>query len=671
MGGGETSRFYRFLASQRGLQWLVMTTDLILGTAGHIDHGKTSLIRALTGVDTDRLPEEKKRGITIDLGFAELSVGQYRLGIVDVPGHERFVRNMLAGATGMDLALLVVAADDSIKLQTREHLDILRLLELQCGVIAITKCDVADPEWIELVEEEVRDLVAGSFLADAAIVRTSATAGAGIDTLRSELERAAQRVTAGRSTVAVDAPFRMAIDRAFTIAGHGTVVTGSVSSGAVQTGDALVIEPGGLQVRVRGLQNHDRTASHVHRGQRAAINLAGIHRQHIERGHELTTPGHLRPSRRLAARIRAVDALTRPIKNRSRVRVHVGTAELLATLVLLDTDQIGASQNALCQLFLSDDAVTIWNQPFVIRSESPVQTIGGGQILVPDVDRLARHDAGTLQQLADLTSSDAVTRAAAALFFAGLRNWQPSDLARTAGIDDSVAVVEALRGSGTLVEATLSPTRTLRFHQQCLVQLTQRMATTLEKFHARNPLRIAIDRVQIRQGFAYLDDAVFNLALSAMRQQGQIRITPTGIALQGHGPKLSQNEHKLLANLVADYHAAGLDAPTVKQIQERVTKNQQSVPQLLALAAGNGDLVQVTKEYYVHREVDKQCRTRLAEQLAGGDGLTVSQIREILNTSRKYAVPYCEYLDRIGFTRRDGDVRVLAEDAVVESPPSD
>ncbi len=272
-----------------------MTTDLILGTAGHIDHGKTSLIRALTGVDTDRLPEERQRGITIDLGFAELTVGRHRLGIVDVPGHERFVRNMLAGATGMDLALLVVAADDSIKPQTREHLDILKLLDLRAGVIAITKCDLAEEAWIDLVEEEIRELVAGSFLQEAQIVRTSTATGQGIESLRQALEQAAQLAGEARPAALQGSPFRMAIDRAFTITGHGTVVTGSVSSGTIQMGDELEIEPGGFAVRVRGLQNHDRPASQVHRGQRAAVNLAGIHHDRIGRGHELATPGHLRP----------------------------------------------------------------------------------------------------------------------------------------------------------------------------------------------------------------------------------------------------------------------------------------------------------------------------------------------------------------------------------------
>ncbi|MGH7134195.1 MAG: selenocysteine-specific translation elongation factor, partial [Pirellulales bacterium] len=317
-----------------------MPTDLILGTAGHIDHGKTSLVKALTGVDTDRLPEEKQRGITIDLGFAELVLGDFRLGIVDVPGHERFVRNMLAGATGIDLALLVVAADDSVKPQTREHLEILRLLKLEAGVVALTKCDLPEPDWIDLVEAEVRELVSDTFLRTAAIVRTSVTTGAGLPQLKEALAAAAAQAARSARIERLNAPFRLAIDRSFTIAGHGTVVTGSIASGRVKVGDALVVEPGAVEVRVRGLQSHDRPCEEVHRGQRAAINLAGIHHGEIHRGQELATPGYLAPSRILTADIALAATAPRALKNRTRVRVHLGTAELISSLVLLDGERL-------------------------------------------------------------------------------------------------------------------------------------------------------------------------------------------------------------------------------------------------------------------------------------------------------------------------------------------
>jgi selenocysteine-specific elongation factor len=563
----------------------------------------------------------------------------------------------------MDLALLVVAADDSIKPQTLEHFDILRLLDLRAGVIVVTKCDLADAAWIELVEDEIREFVRGSFLESAPIVRTSTTTGQGLDRLRAELAGAAERAGQFRSRDAATAPFRMAIDRTFTVAGHGTVVTGSVSSGGAQVGDELSIEPGGLRVRVRGLQNHDRPTPQVRRGQRAAINLAGVHHEAIERGQELATPGHLRPSRLLTVQVRAVESLVRPIKSRSRVRVHVGTAELLATLVLLDTDTLGAGQAACGQLYLAAPAVTTWNQPFVIRSESPVQTVGGGQVLVPDAQRLRRDAPETLARLAHLQSDQPLERAAAALYFAGLRDWQPADLARTAGIAADQEVTDALRAQGVLCEVAVSPTRTLRFHRDVLEQLGQRVEIWLEKLHRQHPLRTSIDRQQIRRGFVYVDDAVFNLVVSNLRRAGKIRLTDQGLALEGHGPKLSQNERKLLAQLVEDYRQAGLESPTVQQMQQRATKNQASVPQLVALAAANGDLIEVHTDYFLHADVDRAIRQRLAESLSGETGLTVSQIREILNTSRKFAVPYCEYLDRIGFTRREGDVRWLAAPA--------
>ena len=368
-----------------------MTTDLILGTSGHIDHGKTSLIGALTGVNTDRLPEEKKRGITIELGFALLEIGEYRMGIVDVPGHEKFVRNMLAGATGMDIAMLVVAADDSIKQQTLEHLEILRLLNLPAGVIALTKVDLVDRDWIELVEEEIRDLVSDTFLADATIVRTSSHTGEGIEDLKSALVEAAQKVEKSGRLVAIESPFRMPIDRTFSIAGHGTVVTGSVATGRLKVGDELLVQPGNVEVRVRSLQNHASSVEEVNRGQRAAINLAGIHHNETERGQELTAKGHLLPSKLITVNLISLKDSIKPIKDRSRVRLHVGSAEVICNVRLLDREILNPGEAAPAQLFLNAPAVTTWNQPFVIRSESPVTTIGGGQVLNPNAKRIQRE----------------------------------------------------------------------------------------------------------------------------------------------------------------------------------------------------------------------------------------------------------------------------------------
>jgi len=638
-----------------------MITDLILGTAGHIDHGKTSLIRALTGVNTDRLPEEKRRGITIELGFAELLLGEYRLGIVDVPGHERFVRNMLAGATGIDLALLVVAADDSIKLQTREHFEILRLLHLESGVIALTKCDLVEPDWVELVEEEVRDLVRGTFLATAPIVRTSIETGQGLEELKTQLGQQAQQAATSDRLQRRQGPFRMAIDRTFTIAGHGTVVTGSVNHGQTHVGAELIVEPGDIRVRVRSLQNHDRTVEQVQRGQRAAINLAGIHHEEIRRGQELCSPGHLVPSRLLTVALSLLDTAPWPLKDRRRVRVHVGTTEMLASVRLLGQQILPPGEQCAAQLFLSEPAVTVWNQPLVIRSESPVVTIGGGRVLEPNAKRLHKPDEEQLDMVTRLSSQDAVVRAAAALYFATLSDWRSEDLPRTAGVESVDEVTHALRQRGDLLEITVSPTRQVSIHRLIFQRLCARIETALHKLHDAHPLRAVFDRAQLARGFRYLpDEAILLAALKEMQTAGRIKFGAKGIAVIGRGPKLSQNEQKLLDKLVAEFRAAGIQPPSVKQCQQQATKNQESVPQLLALAAANGDLVEVADDFYLHAEVEQTSRQALAAKLQESSGLTMSEIREVLDTSRKYAVPYCEFLDRVGFTKRQGDLRVLA-----------
>ena len=682
-----------------------MTTDLILGTAGHIDHGKTSLIRALTGTDCDRLPEEKRRGITIDIGFAELRLGDLRLDVVDVPGHERFVRNMLAGATGIDLALLVVAADESVRQQTREHLEILKLLGLHTGVIALTKSDLVDPDWRELVIAEVREFVAGSFLADAPIIPTSAATGAGLDELRAALAAAADSLGASPRHDAT-APFRMAIDRTFTIAGHGTVVTGSVSSGCCHVGDTLRIEPGGVEARVRGLHCHGHSVESVRGGQRAAVNLVGVHHTEIARGQELSTPGYLRPSRVMTARIHLLpDA--RPLKNRSLVRLHVGTAEILATVRLLRSDSVptapadsdsaptdsaggsklpagdsnlpaggsnlpaggselpaGGSElpaggSALVQLFLHEPAVTTWNQPLVLRSESPVATIGGGRILEPDAARVSHAALERVTEIRRLESDDEVERSSAALRLAGVRAWQPDDLIRSAGVRDPQRAREALRARGELCELAVSASRRVSVHRETLREIGRRVEAALENFYEENPLKLSFPRAHVASGFSYLPEPVlFDAAIEQLRAAGKLLVTPTGLALAGHGPKLSNNERKLLAEMVEKIRAGRVEPPTLKDLQKSAERQAAAVPNLLRLAVNDGQLVEISPELYLHVDLLAEVLARLRDSM-GSAGATVSQIREWLGTSRKFAVPLCEYLDREGWTRREGDLRFL------------
>ena len=637
-----------------------MLKDLILGTAGHIDHGKTSLIGALTGTNTDRLPEEKQRGITIELGYAHLDLPPYRLGIVDVPGHEKFVRQMLAGATGMDVALLVIAGDDSVKQQTTEHLDILRMLDLPAGVIALTKCDLVDADWLEMVEEEIRGLVADTFLKDAPIIRTSSKTGEGLDDLKAALTAACEKVAATDRANLGRAPFRMAIDRAFTIEGHGTVVTGSVSSGTLNVGDQLEIQPGDIEVRVRGIQNHDHTAESVSRGQRAAINLAGIKQGEVERGHELADSGHLISSTLLTVELNILSHIKKPFKDRTRIRFHVGTDELFGNVRLLDKDQIEPGQTGLAQVYLSEPAVTVWNQPFVARRQSPVETIGGGRILQPNATRIRRPDETDLAMIGDLKSEDPVMRSAASVYLADNINWKPSDLQRAAGIVEVDSVVEQLRSDQTIQTIQVSTSRSITVHKQRFQQLGLRVMKTLERLHRDHPLRFTHARTIFNAEFAYMNQPeLLDAVIGDLKKQKKVNANVNTIGLVGYGPKLSKGQRQLLDSLVNQLKEAALKAPTVSDLVKSASKNKESVVELLEMAVENGDLAKLNSDYFLHCDVIKEVKSKLTQAPNVGAGLTMSEIRTLLDTSRKYAVPLCEYLDRVGFTERDGDVRRL------------
>ena len=484
--------------------------DLILGTAGHIDHGKTSLVKALTGIDCDRLPEEKERGITIDIGFAHLELGDYRLGIVDVPGHERFIRNMLAGATGIDLALLVVAADDSVMPQTREHLEILQLLGLQHGVIALTKSDLVDDTTLEVATLEVRTLVQGTFLADAPIVATSVHTGIGLEELKQALAEACAKVNSRQGVEW----FRMAIDRVFVMQGHGTVITGSVGSGTLHVGDELEWLPSGEKVRVRGLQQHDQPREEVHRGQRAAINLAGVPHEAVHRGQELASPGYLEPSKVLTARLRALGDNRRLLKHRTPIRLHIGTAEVLGTLSLLDCDAIQPGQWRPVQLFLDEAVMAVSGQPFVIRDSSAEHTLGGGTVLQPVARKIRRNQPEVLEQVNRLWSSDPLTRASASLWFAGYHGLGAADLVR-AGVapDAQPQWIAELRSAGQLVELHAA-NKALLLHRARLEDLEDRLLRELGKLHEENPLMTTHDRQKTLAHLAYIEEESLLQALT-------------------------------------------------------------------------------------------------------------------------------------------------------------
>jgi selenocysteine-specific elongation factor len=641
-----------------------MPRDLILGTAGHIDHGKTSLVKALTGIDCDRLPEEKARGITIDIGFATLDLGDFRLGIVDVPGHERFIKNMLAGATGIHLAVLVVAADDSVMPQTREHLEILQLLGLRHGVIALTKSDLVDETTREVVELEIRDLVQGSFLESAPIIRTSAQTGEGLDELKSAIKKVCGKIE--------DRPghewFRLAIDRSFIVQGHGTVVTGSVTSGSLRVGDEVEWLPRQEKVRVRSLQNHDKPVEEVHRGQRAAINLAGVHHEDVIRGQEVATPGYLMPSRVVTVRLHCLADVKRPIKHRAPIRFHLGTAEIMGTLALLDSDAIEPGGWGLAQVFLEEPATATWGQPFVIRGPSATQTLGGGQVLQPVAKKIRRRHVEMLERIERLWSGDAEQRALTVAWFGGFAGFSPADLVRGANIDPNEAqpLIARLKAGGDLVEVATGQARRFLLHADMLKELDARILQVLNRLHEEFPLMSSHDRQKVQSQLDYVGDE--SLVHSAVDRLLFNR-DPSGSALlvgdqrrvarADFKPKLGANLRKLKDKMVAAFQEARFQPPDPASFAGQAGGNAANLKDLFDVCVAEGLLVRITDDIYLHADTEAEMRRLISERL-GGPGLTVAEIRDLLGTTRKYAVPLCEYLDRVGVTRREGDLRFLA-----------
>ncbi|MGH9792001.1 MAG: selenocysteine-specific translation elongation factor [Candidatus Acidiferrales bacterium] len=630
---------------------------VIVGTAGHIDHGKSSLVLALTGTDPDRLAEEKRRGITIDLGFAFLDLGETRLGFVDVPGHERFVKNMLAGVGGIDLVLLVIAADESIKPQTREHFDICRLLGIPRGVTVITKSDAVDSETLGLVRLEVEEFLRGSFLDAAPIVPVSARTGDGLDQLRAELQRIAASVPAkdaGRY-------FRLPIDRAFAMKGFGTVVTGTLVSGAVAVEDEVELFPTRQRVRVRGVQSGGQQVERAQAGQRTALNLAGVNLDHVRRGRVLAAPGRFAPTAQIDARINLLPS-ARALKSRARVHFHQGTAECIAEVYLLESAQLRAGDSHLTQLRLSEPLLVLPGDRFILRQFSPVITIGGGMVLdaLAPRHKLAREGPRVLRFLAALETGSAPEILAALCEFEP-RAWDlPALIARTGRLESEVRAAAAeLATAGTLRILTEQPF--VIASAQLLADTLRRIGEQLDAFHKSNPLVEGLPKEDLRERVAPgLGPDLFRAALDDAARSGAVTVTGDLVKRAGRAIALSPEESRARDQIEQAFAHAGLAVPPVKEVLGKLAIESQRAQKILQLLLREGVLVKVGEELLFHRAAIAALR----EQLAGykkklGDRLPIAAFKELTGISRKYAIPLLEYLDRERVTRRAGDERII------------
>jgi selenocysteine-specific elongation factor len=636
--------------------------SVIVGTAGHIDHGKTTLVRALTGVDADRLPEEKRRGITIDLGFAELDLGDVRVGFVDVPGHERFIKNMLAGAHGIDLVALVIAADEGVMPQTREHFDICRLLGVTAGLVVLTKTDAVDEELLELVRAEAEELVAGSFLEDAPVVAVSARTGQGIEELKAALRDAALNV-AERSS---DSVTRLPVDRSFTMRGFGAVLTGTLVAGEIEEGDEMELLPAGARVRVRGLQVHGAGVKRATAGQRTAVNLGGVEASTVERGMVLADAGRLVPTQMIDALVTVLADAPRALRSRQRVRVHHGTSEVLARVAALEeSGAVEPGSKGFVQLRLESPIVALPGDRFIVRTYSPQQTIAGGCVLDAHATKhRGRERAAARERLAALADADRASRLAFFVESAGERGLPRAEASARTGWRDEVldAALAGSQRSGAVIEA-----ESVFVGSEVFRRLLRAAVAEVEAHHAREPLSRGLARETLRERiFTHAAPELFRAVLKKAEDDGALVPERELVRASGHSLRLSPADEKVRERLEQIYRDAALEAPTLEEAFARVAAGEggrrEHLRKIFQLLIDAGKVVRVREDLFFHRGALDGLVASLRDYGARNEPerlIDVAAFKELSGVSRKYAIPLLEYFDRERVTRRAGDKRII------------
>ena len=629
--------------------------SVIVGTAGHIDHGKSTLVEALTGSHPDRLAEEKRRGITIDLGFAFLDQGDTRFGFVDVPGHERFVSNMLAGATGIDVLLLVIAADESIKPQTREHFDICRLLGVQHGVVALTKCDLVDRETLNYVRLEVEEYLRGSFLQGAPIIAVSSKSGVGLDELKAQLQ-SASTIWSGRRATGY---FRLPIDRAFAMKGFGSVVTGTLISGSVAPGDEVEVFPVGERLRVRGVHSAGKAVERALPGQRTAINLVGIHHTALSRGMVLASPGKFRKTRRIDVRLELLPS-ARKLKHRSKVHLHTGTTETIAEVQFYAGVEPSAGEFTFAHLKLMDEILVLPGDRFIVRQFSPVVTIGGGAVLDALARRPAQRDAGRTQFLGilDIGKRDEILAALTERSLFGLTFDEM--VARTACLANEILEsVKNLASANRVIQ--VSPEPLILIAPKAFEEVRKKLLERIEKFHLANPLLPGIAREDLRANLGKrVRPETFRAALEELVSQKKLEVTGELVKKAGSRISMLPEEAKAKDQMEAAFASAGLTVPSAKEILSKLPIETRRAEKLLQMLLREKNLVRVSPELIFHRRALEDLKTLLAaHKKTKGDRVTIPVFKDLTGITRKYAIPLLEYLDRERVTRRAGDERVI------------
>jgi len=627
---------------------------VVVGTAGHIDHGKTSLVKALTGIDTDRLPEEKARGITIDLGFAFLEEPDgLTIEIVDVPGHERFVKNMLAGIGGIDLAMLVIAADEGVMPQTREHFAICSLLHIQSGLVALTKTDMVEPDWLELVREDVAGLVRGTFLDGAPIVPVSSKTGAGVADLRAALRDLAKHV-APRGT---DQLPRLPIDRVFTIKGFGTVVTGTLMAGRLRVDDRVEVFPRSLHAKVRGLQTHSQPVTEASAGQRTAVNLQGVERLAVERGDVVGLAGTLVPSVLMDGTLELLADAPRPVKTRDRVRFHAGTSEVMARVLLLDRQELTPGQSAFARFRLEAPLVAMPDDRFVVRSYSPMVTIGGGTLLDIAPPRFKRKGPALIAHLTLLREGRPEMVVEEHVRHAGGGGVRLAALSGRVpfGPERLRALLDALQSAGKVAAID----RDWFVHPESLERLRGLVTETLAQFHRAVPLRPGMSREELRGRAGAADERVFGHLLSALEGEGTVKAERDKVRLATHEVRLTPEQQKVVDRVEAEFLGAAAAPPSPEEAMARAGQPGDEEHELFQVLVEARKLVRVKESLFFHASALESIQDKLVAMLRERKEIGPADIKDLLGISRKYAIPLLEFFDGRRITARVGERRVL------------
>jgi selenocysteine-specific elongation factor len=631
--------------------------QIILGTAGHIDHGKTALIKALTGINTDRLKEEKRRGITIELGFAFLDLpGGQRLGIVDVPGHEKFVKNMVAGATGIDIVAMVIAADEGVMPQTREHMEICSLLDVRHGVVVLTKTDLVDEEWLELVEEDVRDFVKGTFLEDAPIVPVSSVTGAGIPEFIKILDELSAELP-GRPASSL---FRLPVDRVFTMKGFGTVITGTLISGQVQVGDMVMLYPSGISSKVRGLQVHNQSVAKAEAGMRTAINFQGLEKAVVNRGDVLSNPGALKPSYMIDVSMNYLSSNKKPLKNRTRARFHTGTSEILGIVVLVDREELAPGETAIAQIRVDSPVTVIKDDHFVIRSYSPVRTIGGGNVLNPIPQKHKRFRPDVIEGIKGLMTHDPEEIISYHVQASGYQGVGYADLKIMTSLHEKQLqqLVQNLLSKRTIILADRE--NQTYIHSKSFDTFKSETSEYLGVFHSANPLKTGMSKEELKSKFpGVLSSRLFNLMLNQMIKDNAIVSEDNSVRLASHKVSLGADQADIRDKVLKAYRENGLTPPYLKELKQTFEIGESLAKDVIALLMDQGLIVKAKEDLYFYGDAVKDLQQKLVEFLKLNGEISTPQFKEMTGVSRKYLIPLIEYFDAQNVTIRIGDIRKL------------